>query len=744
MAAEVGLDADQIMRMKRGTALNSEEILAARGIMLQTGEAVTAAKEAFLKDDSTENLLRFRAALERHQAVQKAVSGLTAEAGRALNQFKIIAQALRAGKPMTMNEVLKRLGGRELNDKELQKLAQIPEDDKVGFYKFLRDHNEYTNAQKLVAYWMNNILSGAAIVHKLTGDAITTSQAIPMRFVRGAIDPLMAGMQRRPREFFLRDAFAQNLGYLNGIALGIKKAVFVLANGFNESDAEQLGLPNSRYELLSELRKGHPGMPTEIGIGLVNAPTRLLGSATAMFRTMHFTAAIHGIAVREALKERLSGKAIYDRAAELVNEPTAEMVSEAWDEADRLALIEKPGEIGRRILSLRNWKVPENWPMKGLEPFRFIMPFVNIGVNIVKTGFRYSPAGAARFMGKEARTTSKGSTVLAEAAIGSMIAAALMYWYLQGKLTGAPSKNAGDRERFYREGKIPFGLKVGDTWIDLTKGWGSMGLTAAAVSAYGDAVKNGEPLSMDTVGHVIAATGKVTTDQSFFRGLQNVLGALEDPAGKGQQFLAETASGMVPFSGLDRLVAQQLDPTVRDPQGMYERILSGLPVLSRELPPRLDIFGEPQQRTRGIFGSTSAPLTPLDAELSRLHEQGLHNIGRAGRISFHDVLGALSEAPQTEQNRQLTNELQRPLTRSERAEYQQLRGGRLKQVLTQIAANPAYQQQSDADKIKDLSEAITAMENASREQMKASIIARRLGQRAQQPQPLPDQPAGGI
>ena len=231
---------------------------------------------------------------------------------------------------------------------------------------------------------------------------------------------------------------------------------------------------------------------------------------------------------------------------------------------------------------------------------------------------------------------------------------------------------------------------------------------------------------MDTVGHVVAATGKVVEDQSFFRGLQNVMSALEDPAGKGQQFLSETASGMVPFSGLDRLVSQQLDPTVRDPKGMYERIKSGLPVLSKDLPPKLDIFGEPEQRARGIFGSTAGALTPLDAELSRLHEKGLRNIGMAGKVLT-------------------AQDLKMPLGRAERAEYQKLRGNLLKMVLDKVIDTPEYKAQNDQEKIRDITEAVHQVENYARDQMTTRVIERRLGQQARTPAaPLPDLPRGII
>jgi GGDEF domain-containing protein len=87
-AREMGLTADDISKWKKGGARNAETIFAARHVMVGTAEALNAAKDKFLKSHSPVDLANFQEAVAKHVAVQTSVAGATAEAGRALRQFR--------------------------------------------------------------------------------------------------------------------------------------------------------------------------------------------------------------------------------------------------------------------------------------------------------------------------------------------------------------------------------------------------------------------------------------------------------------------------------------------------------------------------------------------------------------------------------------------------------------------------------------------------------------------------------
>jgi hypothetical protein len=98
--------------------------------------------------------------------------------------------------------------------------------------------------------------------------------------------------------------------------------------------------------------------------------------------------------------------------------------------------------------------------------------------------------------------------------------------------------------------------------------------------------------------------------------------ALEDPERSASGFMARMAQGFVPLAGLQRNIAQAIDPTVRAPEGLTESLATGIPFLSQTVAPRLTRFGEEAQRGRAQ--AVLAPETfraiedPVGDELMRL------------------------------------------------------------------------------------------------------------------------------
>jgi N12 class adenine-specific DNA methylase len=703
---DVGLDPEKLAKLKKGTALNEAEMQVAIGIMLDKGEQVRAAQKAAQEDNSTANLLRAQQMHNEYVAIQAAVSGAKAESGRALRIQRMISEAFRSQNRSDYERVIDSLGGRELTEKERDKLLQIPAEDRIGYYKFLRDHARFTTPQKIVAYWMNNILSSPhTVLRKTLGDAAMFGLSVPERFARASIDPLMARMQRRTREFYMRDAVAQTAAYVGSIPEGIKAGAFMLWNGFDLQDAEELDMPY-RYEL--------PG-----GLAM-NWPTRLLGAATAMFKTMHYKSALAGEAMRIALKEGLEGRTAGTRAAELADNPTEDMVSKAWEEARTLSLVEKPDQTLRTLLNFRErfLRIPQGVPVVGgLSPMRFVVPFATVGWNIAKNAARYSPLGVARLAEEETRKGPEASKVVAQAVIGSLIMAMIANWAAQGNLTGSAPKSPQDRDAFFRSGKQAYSFKVGNHWVRYTAGWGPVALMAGAVAGWYDAFKdkNVAP-GWEQIGQVAAALGNAITDQTFFRGLQNLDEAITNPSRYGSQWVSEIASGFVPFSGFDRTFAESLDPDIRDPQGIAERVKGGLPILSESVPPRLDTLGRPIERRGGTGAAAFLPApmpedkpeSDVDAELARLNEKGLRNPGFVSRFL-------------TLQNQKI------PMSRGERDEYQTMRGTLLRGMLDRVFSNPEYKALTDEEKIDEVNEVVRQVESYAREQMMGRVVNRRLG-----------------
>ena len=104
LASDLGMTVDDLLERRRGEAFN-EEALAARQILASSGEQlVTLARKAATADASPADVLAFRRALSVHTSIQAQVSGMTAEAGRALQAFKIMAKGSVLGSANSGND----------------------------------------------------------------------------------------------------------------------------------------------------------------------------------------------------------------------------------------------------------------------------------------------------------------------------------------------------------------------------------------------------------------------------------------------------------------------------------------------------------------------------------------------------------------------------------------------------------------------------------------------------------------
>lgn len=698
---QVGLDPDKLSRLPRGKALNEAEIEVAIGIMQSEGEKVRDAQREAQRNNSDENILKAQALHNRYVAIHAAVSGITAEAGRSLRTFRRIHNALDREEKGGYERMIDALGGRKLTDLEARKLLEIPTDDKIGYAKFLRDHGKYSTADKLVAYWKNNILSSPrTVIRKMTGDAIMTGLNFMKIGFRPVIDPLVAPIQRRPVKYRPQDAGAQVAAFVSAIPEGMKRAAFIMRNGFDIEDAEELNLP--RYEL--------PGG------AVTNYPSRLLSAATEFFKTVHTQSTLAGEAMREALGRGLRGKAAADYAAELFDNPPDEMLDRAEAEGRKLALVEDPDSFLNAVNRVANLKIPEGYPgVGGLRPLQFVIPFRNIAWNLGKQAVRYSPIGAARAVKEGVRKGPELTNVLAETLIGSLILAALAQVASQGALTGPTPKSAGKRDAFYRAGKQPFSVKVGNRWVSYTSALAVLTPMMAATAAWWDAYQdNQKKPSAKQISQAAAAIGAAATDQPLLRGIQNLNEALTNPTGtSAERMLSEAVGGFIPASSLLRTTAQAIDPAQRDAQGVYERIQQGLPYASKKLPQRIDALGRGETRRAG--GGAAAflptglpeaePLSATDAELGRLQDLGMHQIAPPGQFI-------------TVQNTKI------PLTRDQQREYQLLRGTLLREVLGQTFDDPGYKSLDDQQKIKETQSVIRQVEDFSRDEMINRLVER--------------------
>ncbi len=156
---------------------------------------------------------------------------------------------------------------------------------------------------------------------------------------------------------------------------------------------------------------------------------------------------------------------------------------------------------------------------------------------------------------------------------------------------------------------------------------GPLSLVLAATAGFWDSFsQKGEIPTSKRIATAGSVIGQSIVDVRFFRGIENLVNAMTDPEKFGEKFASDIAGGFVPFSGLTRNVANSIDPTIRDPQSIYEESATGIPIVSKQVPAKLDVFGREQKMEggEGILAFSPSrlpkdePRSAVDAELNRL------------------------------------------------------------------------------------------------------------------------------
>ncbi len=633
--------ADQLIpktRLKKGTALNAEELQSLGDTVAGLQTKIDDFSKEIAKGNNTDNLLLSLAQAKEEMAFALAsYSGATAEAGRSLSILRNLRKAGISKDIKLIQDALKLSGGRETAETIAKRLVDLG-DDNLAKMKFLRDISKVKTTDKVYEVWLNSILSNP-LTHAVntTSNTLNALLRVPTRFIQ-------AGFSKK---VYTKEVPHQIVGAIEGLQDGVRRGLFVLKNGLTPSQASKLDIQHL------------PAIKGKLG-GAVRLPTKFLSAADEFFKAIVGTSEMRSLAYRQARNEGLKGQSALKRMHEIIENPSKELY-EAVDSAKLKATFQEPlGRAGTAIMEARG-KVP------GLK---YIIPFIKTPTNIAKEAARLSPLGFANVARKALKKESVSEDA-AKATIGSLIAIPVVLASLRGDITGAAPTNVNERDAFYRSGKQPYAIKVGDKWVSyrrLEPIATVIGMTADLTS-----VSNDEGI-FNAAKQITTVMGRNLNDKTFLSGISNFLDALTDEEKRSTLF-ERTAEGLIPFSGARRFATQLTDKTIRKPEGFIETVKANVPGLSQQVPPRLDVFG--QEPTRSLsqrispVGVTQEKQDIVESELKRLKI----NLGFPSKsIAGQD------------------------LTRDEYDRYVETAGKTLKDVLEQLMNGSEWQTLNDRQK----------------------------------------------
>ena len=263
LADALGMDPDKLNRRKLGQAFNAEQVWAARKLLIQSATVVRDAMRKAAQSDDVQSLIAYAEAKDRHRMIQGQVSGITAEAGRALRAFR--AMEGQAGAEQIGDFVQSATG---------KTLYQLREEAKLGatldtpqeVSKFVQDSQKRTFGRMLLEYWINGLISGPAThtTYMAGNTLLALESAGPERAAAALIGKVRSALGREGETVQMGEVGAGLKGAVKGLPGAISAAAQALRTGVTTL------LPGE------EARKALPFQPgTEIAV-----PGRMSDTAT--------------------------------------------------------------------------------------------------------------------------------------------------------------------------------------------------------------------------------------------------------------------------------------------------------------------------------------------------------------------------------------------------------------------------------------------------------------------------------
>ncbi|RWI06890.1 MAG: hypothetical protein EOQ89_03550 [Mesorhizobium sp.] len=369
---------------------------------------------------------------------------------------------------------------------------------------------------------------------------------------------------------------------------------------------------------------------------IVGLPTRSLGGADEMFKTLRYRAVVQSKAAVDAQELGLTGQAYKDYLQKALDNAIDPATGRALDanairESQMVSFQQDlnyettfGGSLGRGLQNLR-----KTAPITSL-----VLPFVKTPINVIRYGIKLTPG--LNIVQKEFRDALIGKVgqeaqahAIGQMALGSMFMGMAAHLAATGSMTGSGPSDYKLKQELLSTGWKPYSL----TWVgsDGKRKYFQIGRFDPAATAMGlvsDIVhlqaKNPDNDYSDLIMATAVAVAKNLGEKTFLLNLNSMMDAALDPENKLPKMLGRTAGSMLPMSSLMR--GHNPDPYLREARTFVDNAIRGIPGLSDNLPLTMDVWGDPVERYVGVMDSQENDL--VEAEHNRIMLQTDKGIGK--------------------------------------------------------------------------------------------------------------------
>jgi len=600
------VELEDILGFKLGDGVSPARITGARIALTDSASNLQKMAKSVLDGDATTaEKLAFRQAVSTHVGIQQSVAGMSAEAGRSLNAFKIKAQAgMKTGdKPPIFRSQLQDVFNNSGGDDTLYKLAEyIAEagDDLAEVTKRATQVNGATTGDYILEYWINGLLSSPAThVVNTTSNAMVATWAIPERMMGAFYSKLF----RSENGVEIQEALGQLYGISTGTRDGLRMFWKTLKTG--EPSDPIMKLEARKYRAITSANmgintEGYLSKGVDLLGNTIRLPGRFLGAEDEFFKAIGYRMELNALAYRKASAEGLEGNALAKRIVDLIENPTEELHLAASDVARVQTFTNPLGESGQKVQQLAN-----SHPV-----LKLMLPFVRTPVNIVKfVGVRSPLAPFAKsFRADIDAGGARRDMALSRMSLGSLIMLGTVPLAMDGTITGPGPTSKSARDALRRQGWQPNSIKVGDKYYSYNR-LDPIGMFLGLTAEVTEVMKYANDEDRDSIATaIVIAVAKNVTSKTYLRGLSDTINVLTDPDRYADRYFQRMGATFMPATSLTAQIERTIDPTLRAAYDLIDEIKARTPGLSDTLPPRRNLYGEPIVLQGGLGWDFVSPI----------------------------------------------------------------------------------------------------------------------------------------
>ena len=524
--------------------------------------------------------------------------GMRAEFGRGLRAFGVNMNDMESSK---INEVMSMVA----NDMNINRIA-----DQISTMDTTKGINEIVQAQDsigtkgtkvFVENFIASILSGVKTqIVNTSGAALRLGMDIPDTMVASVVGKVMPDSQEK---ILADEALAKMFGLVNGFQDALQTGWKVAKTAEPYGGIDKLDMMHQKAissEYLGLQKDSVSGKIVDTYGTIVRAPLeRVMGGVDGFFKVLGERSQLAGLAYRKAAQSGLQGDEATKYLSDLMKNPTPDMITEMENFALDVTFQKPLGETGQAFQNVVN-KSPA---------LKIFVPFIKTPTNLMKQAYlERTPLGlfSQQYKDDIAAGGARAQMARAKMVNGTMLSMSALMWAMNGTITGSDPKDNKAREARKETGWRPRSFVFDNE--DGTKEYISYDRaepfsyllgTVADIVEYQEQVRYDDPDSdadkqvEDAVTGLVAAFATNTVDKTFMIGIQSIMQVMTDPKRYGKAYISNMINGVMPMSGVRRDLAKLDDDLVKEAFTVVEKLKKSTPGFNKDLPNRLDNYGEP-------------------------------------------------------------------------------------------------------------------------------------------------------